>query len=125
MFFVSFTLCNESNTINIGDFIMTEEMNQEIKEEKRCNCICHSEGFKDFLKIALGSFIGVFCALTLFAALHKPPMPPCHCHKMMRPPMHQMHHFNDFQRGDFHKFKMEKRNFDKHIPVKVKVEHDD
>lgn len=99
---------------------MTEEMNQEIKEEKQCKCICCTEGFRDFLKIALGSFVGVFCALTLFAALHKPPMPPCHGHHFMKPPIHQGHHFN--KGCPFQKMKMERRNFDKQIPVRVEVE---
>jgi len=103
---------------------MTEEMNQEIKEEKQCKCLCCSEGFRDFLKIALGSFVGVFFALTLFAALHKPPVPPCPF-GMMRPPIYHGQHFNKCPRGDFHKIKMEKRNFDKRIPVKVEVEQGD
>lgn len=102
---------------------MTEEIKQEVKEEKQCKCICCSEGFKDFLKIALGSFVGVFFALSLFAALHKPPMPPCPFGpNMMRPPIHCGQHFNRGPRGDFHKFKMEKRNFEKQLPVRVEVE---
>ena len=100
---------------------MTEEMNQEIREEKKCTCICCSEGFRDFLKIALGSFVGVFLALTLFAALHKPPMPPCHFGHMMPPCIHHMQQFNKGPRGDFQKFRMEKGNFDKRIPVRVEV----
>ena len=88
-------------------------MSDEIKttEVKECNCFCHSEGFRNFITIALGSFVGVFCALSLFAALHKPPMMvphhpfarPCHCG-----------HFEDFNKGkhfdkaDFHKIKMHK-----------------
>ncbi len=100
---------------------MTEEFNQEIKEEKQCKCLCCSEGFRDFLKIALGSFVGVFFALSLFAALHKPPMPPCHrC--MMRPPMHHGMYFKKFHHGDFSKFKMENGDFNKRIPVRVEVE---
>ena len=46
---------------------------QEIKEEKKC--FCKSEEFKKFLIVTFGSFVGVFLALSLFAALHKPPMP--------------------------------------------------
>ena len=53
---------------------MTEEIkNVDVKEEK-CNCICQSKGFRKFLIVAGGTFVGVFCALSLFAALHKPPM---------------------------------------------------
>ena len=103
---------------------MTEEMNQEIKEEKQCKCFCQSEGVRDFLKIALGSFAGVFLALSLFAALHKPPMPPCHCGHMFRPQMHYGSHFNKGRGCPVHKIKMEKRNFDRQIPVKVEVESD-
>lgn len=101
---------------------MTEELNQEIREEKKCNCICCSEGFRDFLKIALGSFVGVFFALTLFAALHKPPMMPCHHRFMAPPPIHQGQHFYKGGECPFKKMKMEKRNFDRPIPVRVEVE---
>ena len=101
---------------------MTEEIKQEIKEnEKQCKCLCCSEGFRDFLKIALGSFVGVFFALTLFAALHKPPMPPCPF-GMMRPPIHHGHHFKKPYPGNFAKIKTEHKNFEKRIPVKVDIE---
>ena len=101
---------------------MTEEINQEIREEKQCKCLCCSEGFRDFLKIALGSFVGVFFALTLFAALHKPPMPPCHFGGMMRPPIYHGQHFKRPPHGDFSKFRMEHRDFNKQIPVRVEIE---
>ena len=87
-------------------------MSDEIKETevKECNCFCHSKGFRKFLTIALGTFVGVFCALSLFAALHKPPMPmpyPC-----ARPcPIQMRGHFDrgpGFERGNFHKIKMHK-----------------
>ena len=101
---------------------MTEEINQENQKEK-CNCICCSEGFRDFLKIALGSFVGVFLALTLFAALHKPPMMPHNFGPhMMCPCMHCHHGMYKKFGGDFHKFKMERRGFDKQIPVKVEID---
>ena len=102
---------------------MTEEMKQEINEEKQCKCLCCSEGFRDFLKIALGSFVGVFCALTLFAALHKPPMPICPFGRMMPPPIHHGQCFK-MHKGDFHKIKLDKKDFDKQVPVKVEVEQD-
>lgn len=89
---------------------MNEENKIEVKTEN-CNCFCKTEGFRNFLVIALGSFVGVFSALSLFAALHKPPMikhipygikRPCHC---------QMYHFHKGgPRGDFHR-KMVKRDF--------------
>jgi len=100
---------------------MTEEMN-EIKEEKKCNCICCSQEFKDFLKIALGSFIGVFLALSLFAALHKPPVMHCPFGKMMPPP--PVSNCQKCNKGfsDFQKFRPEHKEFDKRIPVRVEVE---
>ena len=82
-------------------------------EEKECKCICQSKWFKKFLVVSVGSFVGVFCALSLFAALHRPPVAPCPFRgPYMRPPMaYQMHHFN--RRGipgDFHQ-KMVKERF--------------
>ncbi len=102
---------------------MTEEMNTEVKTEK-CNCLCHSEGFRKFIVVALGSFVGVFCALSLFAALHKPPMiAPCPFKgPMMHPQMYHGQHFDRGPRGDFHRAKLEKRNFNREIPVRVNVE---
>ena len=55
---------------------MSEEV--KITEEKECKCFCQSEGFKRFLSIALGTFVGVYAALSLFTAIHKPPMVPHH-----------------------------------------------
>lgn len=56
---------------------MTEELRHEHEHEHHHEheCFCHSKGFRKFLIVALGSFVGVFCALSLFCALHKPPMP--------------------------------------------------
>lgn len=82
---------------------MTEEQNFEVKEEK-CNCICHSKEFKKFLVIALGSFVGVFCALSLFAALHRPPAPmPYRGGHEMRPPIYRHCHCDRHMppRGEF------------------------
>ena len=87
-------------------------MSDEIKtEEKECKCFCRSEGFRKFLIIALGTFVGVYCALSLFAALHRPPMmPPMHgpygFGGMRGCPQQMMHHHNfvkpgRFDRGDF------------------------
>ena len=102
---------------------MTNENNIEVKNET-CKCFCQSEWFKKFLTKALAVFVGTYCALSLFAALHKPPMPPCPFAKgpMMRPAMHcHHHHFHgqkDFRR-DFHHKKMMKERI---APDKVKVE---
>ena len=94
---------------------MTEEQNLEIKKEK-CNCICQSKFFKKFLVIALGSFVGVFCALSLFAALHRPPVAPCPFHRpIMRPPIAYQHHFKGCGMHNFSKQRIEHR-FDKKAP---------
>lgn len=102
---------------------MTNE-NQIETVEVKPTCFCQSKWFRKFLTTALGTFVGVFCALSLFAALHKPPMPPCpFAHgPMMRPAMHcQHHHFSHFKgpRGDFHHKKMMKNRI---APDKIKVE---
>lgn len=68
---------------------MSDE-NQKNELEKE-TCLCKSKAFRKFILIASGTFVGVFCALSLFAALHKPPvmhpapfgapmMQPCPCH---------------------------------------------
>ena len=103
-----------------------ENHNVEVKEEK-CNCFCHSKEFKKFLLIATGSFVGVFFALSLFAALHKPPMPapyPCDCHggyhSMMKyPPRFDRDICGN--KGKFHK-EMMKRHLEDKTPIKVEIE---
>ena len=45
---------------------MSDEI--KIEEEKNCNCFCHSKGFRKFLVVAAGTFVGVYLALSLFAA---------------------------------------------------------
>ena len=98
---------------------MTNENRIEVEEK---TCFCQSKGFRKFLTIALGTFVGVFCALSLFAALHKPPvmkpmpfggpmMRPCHC---------QMHHCHRHgcHRGNFHR-KIEKRDFQQRPQIKT------
>ena len=84
---------------------MAEEKNVENKEIKH-ECICHSKGFRKFLTIALGTFVGVYCALSLFAALHRPPMmPPCPCARDFGPrhavqcPCKCQHHNFDKQKN--------------------------
>ena len=73
-------------------------MSDEIKANEEKTCFCKSEGFKKFLVISLGTFVGGFCALSLFAALHKPKMPPMpmmhrtymgHHHMMNHPMRHK------------------------------------
>ena len=104
---------------------MSEEIRNEIIEQKN-TCFCQSKGFRKFLTTALGTFVGVFCALSLFAALHKPPMPPCpFAHgPMMRPCYHQMHHFDKHRgpRGEFHR-KFEKKDFAQRTQLKKDVKN--
>ena len=97
-----------------------ENQNVELHEEK-CNCICHSKGFRKFLVVAMGSFVGVLLALSLFAALHKPPMPipmPCPCGYHGGCPMAMKHHhkFDKSMRGDFH------QKMIKEAPVRVEID---
>ena len=73
---------------------MTEEVkNEEIKQE----CFCKKRA-KDVLVIALGSFVGVYCALSLFCALHKPTFPN---YPMFNPMMNKM---MPYGRMHHHKF---------------------
>lgn len=100
---------------------MSEEIKNE--EEKKCCCVCKffkTEAFQKFLIVALGTFLGMFCAMSLFFALHKPPMMH-HGHHFrdgganMERPMGQ-HHFKEhknFDKGEF----MPKPNFDKPMPA--------
>ena len=101
---------------------MTNE-NERIEEVKH-ECLCQNKGFRNFLVIATGTFVGVFCALSLFAALHKPPMMmPCPCHRMMghhMPPIEMQNfrgrHHGEFRKHEFKKFHKEmreNRNFDR------------
>ena len=93
---------------------MTEEIKTEVKEEK-CKCFCRSEGVKKFVIVALGTFVGVYSALCLFAALHKPP---CHIrHHQMIPPVEHRGHFDRGMGPDFNGKMIKKVNFDKQIPV--------
>ncbi len=85
-------------------------MNEELENKEHCNCFCNSRGFKKFLITALGSFVGVFCALSLFCALHRPPMmgpapfschcPCCHMHKhcFEYQGFKKHHHFEKFDK---------------------------
>ena len=93
---------------------MTEQIkNEEIKQE----CYCRKRA-KDILTIAIGSFVGVYCALSLFTALHRPHFSPYPMFPMMQQGMMMHggmgHHrfpptnkkFNPEQfKGDFNKVK--------------------
>lgn len=83
---------------------MSEEEKIVTENKEECKCFCKSEGFRNFLTIALGTFVGFYAALSLFAALHKPPMMcPHRCGQMFGghphmaapcPFKHGHHHFN-------------------------------
>ena len=93
----------------------------KIIEEKH-ECLCQNKYFKKFLIISVGTFVGAFLALSLFAALSKTPMPaqmpcPCPCQQMIRPDFGPQH-FDRGPRGDFHK-KMEKRHADRPMPPRA------
>ena len=100
-------------------------MNQE--NEKNTECFCKKESFRKFLIVALGTFVGAFCALSLFSALHKPPMPPM-------PPMPPAAYASPYAYGHMHghqcdcmkhkkmmmkKFMKHHENFKKPIEPKV------
>ena len=91
-------------------------MPEEIKntEEKEKTCFCQSKAFRNFLTIAFGTFVGVYCALCLFAALHRPPMmPPMRGFHNGGCPIQIMHHKHHFDkttranRGDFQRQQVE------------------
>ena len=107
------------------------KITNETKEENKC--FCQSKGFRKFLVIALGTFVGVYAALCLFAALHRPPMPPkafgygapmppaiqCPCRH------HHMHHFDKAQRGDRGDFHKPDRGGKNPAPFEIKRDYDD
>ena len=99
---------------------MTEETN--VTEQTENKCFCKSEEFKKFEIITAGTFTGVFLALTLFAALHKPPMihhvpygaqfrpmGGCPCHVMH----HNRHHMGGMKQRDNGDFQKQGPKFDK------------
>ena len=98
---------------------MTDE-NKIVEEQKECKCLCQNKYFKKFIVVSAGTFVGAFLALSLFAALNKPPMPmpmPCPCHQMVRPAFGPQHFDRDI-RGDFHK-KFDKEHAKKKFPPKA------
>ena len=73
--------------------------------EKECNCKEVRELAKKVVVIALGTAIGVYGGLSLFAATHKPPRPPFP--HMKRPPMEYRADFHRGPHPDFHRVKFE------------------
>ena len=76
IFVDSLYYCNQNKEKIMSDEIKITNNNDDNRHETKC--LCQSKGFRKFLIIALGTFVGVYSALCLFAALHRPPMmPPC------------------------------------------------
>jgi len=106
---------------------MSDEIKEEIKDEKKC-CCCISDDYKKFLLTILASFLGCLVALCLYGATTRPQLPPqpCPCPiKRMESPKFE-HHGGD--RGQFdhkkHHGQFEHKKFDrekfngKNSPVK-------
>lgn len=101
---------------------MSEE-NKIITEEK---CFCKSKFFKQFMAVSLGTFVGGFCAISLFHALNKPPMIPMM--PMMKAPIgHHMMSGGHFKKHKFdcpcHK-KMMKKYLEDKKEFKEKTQED-
>ena len=101
-------------------------MSEEIKEIKKQECFCKSEGVKKFAIVSLGTFVGGFCAISLFAALHKPPMPPMMPMLYgMKPPVHHMMQGHHMKKHDCdcpcHKMMM-KKHFEHKKDFQKKIE---
>ena len=98
--------------------------------EERHECLCQNKYFKKFVIVSAGTFVGAFLALSLFAALHKPPMPapmpmPCPCQQQMMRSDFAPRHFDRADRGEFHK-KFEKKHADRPLPPRAdRLEVDD
>lgn len=106
------------------DLNRRNEMGSEI--EKKEECFCKSKYFKKFLTVATGSFVGVYCAICLFVALHRPPM----MHPMMHSEAMMPHNPMTCNCPCHHKEmkkKMKYKNFEKnrYSPAEQKPEIDD
>lgn len=101
-------------------------MSNEEKRDVENVCLCKSECFRKFIMVILASFIGCFCALCLFFALHKPcfPMAPMQFGPQIPPQMAPQMAPNMMPpQGNFgpnhHFYKIEKKVFKQ----KVSPEH--
>ena len=99
---------------------MTNE-NNEIKVIQEEKCFCKSKFFKSFASVALGTFVGGFCAISLFAALNKPPMMPFH-HPMMSGFHHPHHHMMQTHHKHHKDCKCRKEMLKKHFEKKMDFE---
>ena len=87
-------------------------MTEEIKTTNENKCFCQSPFFKKFSAITLGTFVGGFCAISLFAALNKPPIMPPMPMMMQKPGAHFMMYGHRGCDCPCHK-KMMKKHFEK------------
>ena len=96
-------------------------MSDEVKVIEEKECFCKNKWFRKFLVTAIGTFVGVYGALSLFAAIHKPPMPPCPM-RFGAPMMHYGMNCPFKKHPKFHKeFKAQKGQ----APFEAKREIDD
>lgn len=102
-----------------------------MSEEKETKCICQNETVRKVFVIAIGTFIGAYAALSLFAATHRPPMMrPCPMGYGMQPPVaapcpfHRHHHFDKKFIGDKAKFYKELNGQEGPAPFDPKKTHD-
>ena len=99
---------------------MTDE-NKKIEIEREC--FLKSKWFKKFILKALAVFVGTYSALCLFAAMHKPPMPPCPFHHRMMhkaPIYYKYHNLNKDRK--FHKHYRYENMKNRIEPNKINVE---
>lgn len=100
------------------------------EEKQETNCICQNKTFRKFLVIALGTFTGVYAALTLFAATHRPPMMPCPMRfgapaPVVAPcPFHKHHHFDKHLKGDKEDFQKTFNGHQGPSPFETNKKHD-
>lgn len=99
---------------------------EKITQNQECDCICKNKYFKLGLTVAISSFIGLYCAMSLFFAIHKPPMPPCPCaHNGFHRPAFEYQMKFDKDRGckkDFKKFDKPKKDFKKEIEAQKEID---
>ena len=100
------------------------------EEKQETKCICQNETFRKIMIIALGTFIGVYGALSLFAATHRPPMPPCRMGfgapaPVVAPcPFHRHQHFNKHIKGDKQDFQKAFDGRQGPAPFEINRKHD-
>ena len=59
-----------------------EEIKENTEKEEKCECK-YCKALKKILATAIGTFIGFYCAMSLFFVMHRPPVM-CPCHKFKK-----------------------------------------